>query len=163
MGQSRRRWGGHAGGTACRGSRVRSQKSEVRSQKPEVRNQKSTEKVARTADLDLRPLTSDLRPLISDLGGHGGDELMRTRSFCLGLVLTAVMALAPKVARCQQNALPPDGVLPPPTVVRGQDYSPPDPVFPLPLYHERPETGGFYAAGEFLLMRQTIPLKEQPV
>src|SRR5439155_21232844 len=104
-----------------------------------------------------------LRPLISDLGGHGGDELMRTRSFCLGLVLTAVMALAPKVARCQQNALPPDGALPPPTVVRGQDYSPPDPVFPLPLYHERPETGGFYAAGDFLLFRQTIPLKEQPI
>src|SRR5205823_2431756 len=77
-----RRWGrdadgeGTQGGTACRGSRVRSQKSEVRSQKPEVRNQKSTEEVARTADLDLRPLTSDLRPLIFDLGGHGGDELM---------------------------------------------------------------------------------------
>src|SRR5438132_1582437 len=127
MGQSRRRWGGHAGGTACRGSSQNSE-SRVRSQKPEVRNQKSTEEVARTADLDLRPLTSDLRPLIFDLGGHGGDELMRTRSFCLGVMLTAVMVLTPTVARCQQNALPPDGVLPPPTVVRGQDYSPPDPV-----------------------------------
>ena len=69
---------------------------------------------------------------------------MRTRSFCLGLVLTAVMGLAPEAARCQ-------------------DYSPPDPVFPLPLYHERPETGGFYAAGNFLFMRQTNPLKEQPI
>src|SRR5438552_1241266 len=82
---------------------------------------------------------------------------MRTRSFCLGLVLTAVMGLAPEAARCQ------DVQLPAPTVVRGQDYSPPDPVFPLPLYHERPETGGFYAAGDFLLFRQTIPLKEQPI
>src|SRR5207245_9442833 len=127
------------------------------------RNHKSTEEVARTAYLDLRPLTSDLRPLISDLGGHGGDELMRTRSFCLGVMLTAVMALAPTVARCQQGTQPSDGVLPPPSVVRGQDYSPPDPVFPLPLYHERPETGGFYAAGEFLFFRQTIPLKDQPV
>jgi hypothetical protein len=59
-------------------------------------------------------------------------------------VLTAVMGLAPTAARCQ-------------------DYSPPSPVFPLPLYHERPETGGFYAAGNFLLLRQTNPLKEQPV
>src|SRR5207253_6974440 len=43
----------------------------------------------------------------------------------------------------------------------GFDYAPPDPEFPLPLYHERPETGGFYAAGEFLLLRQTNPLNEQ--
>jgi len=82
---------------------------------------------------------------------------MRTRSFCLGLVLTAVMGLAPEAARCQ------DVQLPAPRVVRGQDYSPPDPVFPLPLYHERPETGGFYAAGNFLMLRQTNPLKEQPI
>ena len=51
---------------------------------------------------------------------------MRTRIFCLGLVLTAAMGLAPTAARSQD-------LLPPPTVVRGQDYSPPDPVFPLPL------------------------------
>lgn len=70
---------------------------------------------------------------------------MRTRSLCLKMMLTAVMALAPTV------------------VVRGQDYSPPDPVFPLPLYHERPEMGGFYAAGDFILFRQTNPLKEQPI
>jgi hypothetical protein len=50
-----------------------------------------------------------------------------------------------------------------PTVARSQDYSPPDPVFPLPLFHERPETGGFYTAGSFLLLRQTNPLKEQPI
>jgi hypothetical protein len=81
---------------------------------------------------------------------------MRRRTCCLGLVLTAVMGLAPTAARCQDLNLPP-------RVVRGQDYSPPDPVFPLPLYHDRPETGGFYAAGNFLLLRQTNPLKEQPV
>jgi hypothetical protein len=50
-----------------------------------------------------------------------------------------------------------------PTAARSQDYSPPDPVFPLPLFHERPETGGFYTAGSFLLLRQTNPLKEQPI
>jgi len=69
---------------------------------------------------------------------------MRSRIFCLGLMLTAVIGLTPGAARCQ-------------------DYSPPDPVFPLPIYHERPEMGGFYAAGNFLLMRQTNPLKEQPI
>src|SRR5713101_6951716 len=31
-------------------------------------------------------------------GGHGGDDLMRTRIFCLGLVLTAAMGLAPTAA-----------------------------------------------------------------
>jgi hypothetical protein len=81
---------------------------------------------------------------------------MRRRTCCLGLVLTAVVGLAPTAARCQDLNLPP-------RVVRGQDYSPPDPVFPLPLYHDRPETGGFYAAGNFLLLRQTNPLKEQPI
>ena len=28
-------------------------------------------------------------------------------------------------------------------VSRGQDYPPPDPVFPIPLFHERPESGAF--------------------
>jgi hypothetical protein len=47
--------------------------------------------------------------------------------------------------------------------VRAQDYTAPDPVFPLPLYHDRPELGGFYASGEFLFMRQTNPLKHQVI
>jgi hypothetical protein len=42
------------------------------------------------------------------------------------------------------------------------DYTQPDhPFSPLPLYHDRPETGGFYAALEFLLLRQRIPLENQ--
>jgi hypothetical protein len=68
---------------------------------------------------------------------------MQTKTGWLALLLTAGVALAP-------------------TGVRGQaDYPPADPVWPLPLFHAHPETGGFYAAGEFLFMRQTNPLKHQ--
>src|SRR5262249_31476045 len=49
----------------------------------------------------------------------------------------------------------------PPTVVRGQDYSPPDCVYPFPLYHNHPETGGLFAFSEFVLFRQTNPLRNQ--
>jgi hypothetical protein len=66
------------------------------------------------------------------------------RTSWLTLLLSAGAALAPGGAR-------------------GQDYWPPNPVVPLPLYHDRPDTGGFYAAGEFLLWRQTNPLKPQTV
>jgi hypothetical protein len=77
---------------------------------------------------------------------------MGTRTICLGLLLTAGLALTPAPAWCQ-----PDG--------GGQDldYSPPDPIYPLPLYHDRPEKGGFYFAGQFLLWRQTNPIKDQPI
>jgi hypothetical protein len=66
------------------------------------------------------------------------------RTSWLALLLSAGTALAPGVAW-------------------GQDYFPPDPVVPLPLYHDRPETGGFYAAGECIFWRQTNPLKPQTV
>ncbi|HEV2948580.1 MAG TPA: hypothetical protein VGX70_14485, partial [Gemmataceae bacterium] len=69
---------------------------------------------------------------------------MRTRFLWIGLLLGVVMGLAPTAARCQ-------------------DYEPPDPVYPLPLFHMHPENGGFYAAGEFVLFRQTNPLKSQPI
>src|SRR5262245_60741407 len=50
----------------------------------------------------------------------------------------------------------------PATVFRGQDYAPPDPVWPLPLGHDRMEaTGGLYLAGEFLYFVQTNPLDHQ--
>jgi len=62
----------------------------------------------------------------------------------MGMLLSAVMGLAPTAARCQ-------------------DYEPPDPVYPLPLFHAHPENGGFYAAGDFILFRQTNPLKNQVV
>jgi hypothetical protein len=65
---------------------------------------------------------------------------MRTRTSWLALLLTAGLA---------------------PAAARGQDYTPPDPVIPLPLWHDHPEQGGFYTAGEFVFMRQTNPLAHQ--
>jgi hypothetical protein len=68
--------------------------------------------------------------------------LMRTRTGWLALLLTA-------------------GVVWVPTGVRGQEVPPADPVIPLPLYHDRPEKGGFYFGGEFVFFRQTNPIKHQ--
>jgi hypothetical protein len=75
--------------------------------------------------------------------------LMRTRIRWLAVLLTAGVALAPGGARAQNN-----------------DYEVPilsDPEVPLPTYHIHPETGGFYAAGEFMFWRQTNPLKQQVI
>lgn len=69
---------------------------------------------------------------------------MRIRTGWLGWLVTAGVVLAP-------------------SGVRGQEVPPADPVFPLPLYHSRPEKGGFYAAGEFVFFRQDNPLKNQPI
>jgi hypothetical protein len=62
------------------------------------------------------------------------------------------MMLAPTPAWCQPDSGGED-----------LDYAPPDRIFPLPLYHDRPEKGGFYFAGQFILWRITNPIKEQPV
>jgi hypothetical protein len=70
--------------------------------------------------------------------------LMRTRTGWLALLLTAGVALAP-------------------TGVRGQEVPPADPAVPLPLYHDRPERGGFYFDSEFVYFRQTNPLKHQEI
>src|SRR5262249_47929863 len=52
--------------------------------------------------------------------------------------------------------------LPPPRVVRFQEVPMvTDPTFPLPLYHDRPEKGGFYAAAEFLYWKMKNPLDNQ--
>ncbi len=67
---------------------------------------------------------------------------MRTRTIWVGLVVAMATALAPLAAR-------------------GQDYTPPDPQVPLPLFHDRPESGGLFVAGEFLYFQQTNPLKHQ--
>ena len=89
---------------------------------------------------------------------------MRTRILWLGMVLTAVMGLAPTAVRAQEtDQRPPQDTGLRPSVVRGQDYEPPDPVYPLPLFHMHPENGGFYTAADFILFRQTNPLKSQPV
>lgn len=62
---------------------------------------------------------------------------------------------------------------PPPFLARGQlggpplDYDVPaedhHSAFPVPLYHDRPETGGFYVASEFIFFRQTNPVKNQTI
>jgi hypothetical protein len=77
---------------------------------------------------------------------------MGTRTICLGLLLTAAMALAPAPAWCQVDS-------------GGQDldYAPPDPVFPFPLGSDRPERGGMFVEGSFKLWRQTNPLKSQVI
>ncbi len=45
----------------------------------------------------------------------------------------------------------------------GEDYAPPDVVFPFPLGSTHPEEGGLYLATEFIAYRQTNPLKDQVV
>jgi hypothetical protein len=60
-------------------------------------------------------------------------------------LLVAGMALAPRGALAQI------------------DYVPPDPVWPLPLYHDRPENGGLYTFGEYVMFRQTNPLRHQTI
>jgi hypothetical protein len=56
------------------------------------------------------------------------------------------------------------GVILMPSGVNGQEVPAlSDPEVPLPLYHSRPETGGFYTAAEFIFFRQTNPLKAQEI
>jgi hypothetical protein len=46
---------------------------------------------------------------------------------------------------------------------QGLDQTGEDPVFPVPLGHDRMETGGFFVAAEFLFWRQTNPLHDQQI
>jgi hypothetical protein len=73
--------------------------------------------------------------------------MMRTRTGWRRWLLAVGLALAPAAAWGQDST----------------GYSRPDPVWPLPLYHDRPERGGLYAAAEFLFMRQSNPLQDQVV
>jgi hypothetical protein len=52
---------------------------------------------------------------------------------------------------------------PPSRVVRAQSYgyAPEDHPIPLPLYSEHADAGGFYAAIEFIMFRQSIPITHQ--
>ncbi len=99
---------------------------------------------------------------------------MRTRTGWLAMLLTAGVALSPTMGRAQAptDAGPVDPRLIfalPGYVARGQlasptndyDVPPADPVYPLPLYHDRPDTGGFYASAETMFWRQTNPLHHQ--
>src|SRR5262249_53880716 len=53
--------------------------------------------------------------------------------------------------------------MPLPYVARGQNYAPPDPQYPVPLYSTRPENGGLYVGLQFLYFQQTMPIKDQVV
>ncbi len=69
---------------------------------------------------------------------------MRRRTLWLAWLLTAGMALAP-------------------AQVRSQEVPPADPVFPAPLYHSHPDSGGLFLATEFALFRQRNPLRNQTI
>ena len=75
---------------------------------------------------------------------------MRSRTGWLMLLVTAGMALAAPSVRGQGEVV-------------GPEVPPADPVIPLPLYHDRPERGGFYTGAEFLYFRQTNPLGHQVI
>src|SRR5262249_45721298 len=115
--------------------------------------------------------------------------VMRTRTGWLTWLLIAGLALAPTTGRAQSDERPPSaesspllsaawpgidagGLAPPPLpAVRGQigeqplNYDVPraDPVFPFPLYHDRPEKGGLYLGSQFLWMKQTNPIGRQTI
>jgi hypothetical protein len=97
---------------------------------------------------------------------------MRTRTGWLAMLLTAGVALSPMMARAQDPVEPGKGdprLIFAPYIARAQvggvplDYDVPraDPVWPLPLYHDRPDTGGFYAGAETMFWRQSNPLRHQ--
>jgi hypothetical protein len=76
---------------------------------------------------------------------------MRTRAGWLGVLLGTGLTLAPTAA-WGQGELDYIGV--------GQ----PEPVWPLPVYQDRPETGGFYVSVDgFVYWRQTESLAQQAI
>src|SRR4051812_1369008 len=70
--------------------------------------------------------------------------LMRRKIICRMWLLSALSVLVPGMAWAQVP-----------------DYAPPDPVIPLPLYSTQPAMGGLYAAGSYVMLRQTNPLRDQ--
>jgi Legionella pneumophila major outer membrane protein precursor len=73
---------------------------------------------------------------------------MHNKSIRRALLLAALAVLAPGAAFAQGIA---------------EDYAPADPTFPFPLYSTHPEAGGLFTFGEFLIFRQTNPLKSEVV
>jgi hypothetical protein len=71
--------------------------------------------------------------------------VMRSRTLWLTWLLAAATALIPL------------------TAAPGQEVPQADPVWPFPLYHSRPDTGGLYMDGSFVMYRQTNPLAHQPI
>ncbi len=48
-------------------------------------------------------------------------------------------------------------------ILFAQDLASGEPNLPLPLYHARPDTGGFFMSGSYAMYRQTNPIKSQTV
>jgi hypothetical protein len=87
---------------------------------------------------------------------------MHSKSIWRALLLTAMAAFIPCVALAQVP-VGPESQTPGEPQVYGEDYAPPDPVWPLPLYSTHPENGGLFVAGSFVSMRLTNPLGNQVV
>jgi hypothetical protein len=88
-----------------------------------------------------------MRPVTGEMG------YMRTISIPragLWAALAALIALVPGSASAQPG-------------MGAGDYSPPDPQWPLPLYSNRPDVGGLFMSGGFVMYQQTNPLQSQPV
>jgi len=51
----------------------------------------------------------------------------------------------------------------PTSILWAQDLAPGSPNLPLPLYHARPDTGGFFLSGAYSMYRQTNPIGNQTV
>ncbi len=76
---------------------------------------------------------------------------MRTKSVWRAGLLAALAALAPGAALAQI----PGGL--------AGDYSPPDHQLPYPLYSNRPDVGGLFVTGGYVMYEQSNPIKDQPV
>jgi hypothetical protein len=72
--------------------------------------------------------------------------LMRKRYTWLAGILTTLAALLPSAVHAQSEG-----------------YSPPDPVWPLPLASTHMAQGGLYLDGSFVLLRETNPIQNQLV
>lgn len=72
-----------------------------------------------------------------------------------GALLATWTVLIPGLAFGQSGGLP--------FGQSGEDYAPPDTVFPLPLSSTRPEAGGLFVSAGFMFQRQTNPIKDQAV
>jgi hypothetical protein len=71
---------------------------------------------------------------------------MRAHTWWLKWLLTTGVALIAQAVHAQTE----EGAIP-------------DPVVPLPLYHNHPAKGGFFTLAEFVMFRQTNPLEHQPI
>lgn len=79
---------------------------------------------------------------------------MHSKSFGRVWLLTALAALVLGVGQVRAEGEPQNF---------GEDYAPPDPVWPFPIGNSHPEDGGLFVSASFVSYRQTNPLKDQLV